>query len=69
MYKIVSDQAQAYIIMALQFIGTLICLQLVAVCTITVSARASHLDDQREQQWLDAVKDLLRKYEGTAGLN
>lgn len=56
--------------MALQFIGTLLCLQLVAVCTIrTVSARASHLDDQREQQWLDAVKDLLQKYEGTAGFS
>ena len=52
--------------MKYQVLGTLLCVQLVAITTITVSARASHFDDQSEQQWLDAVKDLLRKYEGTA---
>lgn len=49
--------------MKYQVLGTLLCVQLVAITTITVSARAY---DQSEQQWLDAVKDLLRKYEGTA---
>ena len=49
--------------MKYQVLGTLLCVQLVAITTITFSARAY---DQSEQQWLDAVKDLLRKYEGTA---
>lgn len=50
--------------MALKVVGTLLCLQLVAIISTTkVNAHPSHYD-QSEQQWLDSVKDLLRKYEG-----